>query len=79
MCYLVVAISDFGIKDKNSVAIRDNESFKKKFIYINGIPFKVHNIAAKKKTNFLDSLGLSSLQEDGGFYPTGNSTQVVSQ
>ncbi|EFM4947769.1 ABC transporter permease [Escherichia coli] len=62
------AISDFGIKDKNSVAIRDNESFKKKFIYINGIPFKVHNIAAKKKTNFLDSLGLSSLQEDGGFF-----------
>ncbi|HAL9185169.1 TPA: ABC transporter permease, partial [Escherichia coli] len=62
------AFSDFGIKDKNSVAIRDNESFKKKFIYINGIPFKVYNIAAKKKTNFLDSLGLSSLQEDGDFF-----------
>ncbi|EMF8524831.1 ABC transporter permease [Escherichia coli] len=62
------ASSDFGIKDKNSVAIRDNEPFKKKFIYINGIPFKVYNIAAKKKTNFLDSLGLSSLQEDGGFF-----------
>ncbi len=61
-------ISDFGIREKDSVAIRGNNFLKKKVVYINGIPFKTYNIAAKRKTTFLDSLGLNSLQEDGDFF-----------
>ncbi|WP_096976033.1 ABC transporter permease [Escherichia coli] len=61
-------LSDFGMQEKNSVAIRDNDSFKKKIIYVNGIPFRVYNIPTKRKTTFLDSLGLNSLQDDGDFF-----------
>ncbi|CAM7132314.1 TPA: ABC transporter permease [Escherichia coli] len=61
-------VSKFWIKEKNSVAIRNNNLFNKRIIYINGIPFKAYNIAAKRKTTFLDSLGLNSLQEDSDFF-----------
>lgn len=61
-------ISEFGIREKDSVAIRGNNFLKKNVVYINGIPFKTYNIAAKRKTTFLDSLGLNSLQEDGDFF-----------
>ncbi|CBJ04536.1 hypothetical protein [Escherichia coli] len=63
-------LSNFGMQEKNSVAIRDNNSFenKKKIIYINSIPFRAYNIATKRNTTFLDSLGLNSLQEDSDFF-----------
>lgn len=71
--------SDFWMKGINSVVIRsvDSDLSKKKYIYINGLPFKVNSVASKKKTIFLDSLGLSSLQKESEiFIPLDTATRL---
>ncbi|MDX5538810.1 ABC transporter permease [Escherichia coli] len=71
--------SDFWVKGKNSVVIRsgDGDLSKKAYIYIDGLPFKVNGVTSKKKTIFLDSLGLSSLQKEGEiFIPLETATRL---
>ena len=62
--------SDFGVKENSSVVVRssNNDLAKNKYIYINDLPFKVNSVASKKKTVFLDSLGLNSPQEEGDVF-----------
>lgn len=72
--------SDFGVKEKNSVIIENSnyDLAKKEYVYINDLPFKVNSVASKKKTVFLDSLGLNSLQEDGEFFiPLKTATRLL--
>ncbi|EEW4154442.1 ABC transporter permease, partial [Escherichia coli] len=72
--------SDFGVKEKNSVIIESSnyDLAKKEYVYINDLPFKVNSVTSKKKTVFLDSLGLNSLQEDGElFIPLKTATRLL--
>lgn len=51
---------------ENNVILYSNEQYQKhpKYIFLNGLPFKPIGKIEKKKTEFLDSLGLSSVGDN---------------